>query len=144
MKNLNENEMRALFAVIDTCDELDGELFTRLPDVMAKLSLDVFDDPNACGGYVTQLQRKGYLSFEEDDGYGMGIWVDVKPYEVEVKYVDEVVECYDGRLIPRCVYWENVMAKSADEAVQKATEEHFKAHPEDAGREIAFRCCGLS
>lgn len=75
MKNLNENERKALDAIIETCDDLDGDLFTRKEDA-AMAVLKAFDyNGQVAGGYISQLIDKGYLDFEEDDGYGIGVWV---------------------------------------------------------------------
>lgn len=74
MKNLNENERRALDVIIETCDDLDGDLFTRLQDIVLAL-IKEFGDGHAVGGYITQLQKKGFIDFDDDDGYGVGIWV---------------------------------------------------------------------
>ena len=73
MRNLNENETIALNAIIDTCDEIENDLFTRLSDAMLAL-VDAFKDGKTAGGYFTDLQAKGYLELEED-AYGVGVWV---------------------------------------------------------------------
>ena len=74
MTNLNENEKKALDAIIATCDDLDGDLFTRRGDALRAL-VELFRDGFRAGGYYIDLMNKGYLSEEEDDGYGMGLWV---------------------------------------------------------------------
>lgn len=75
MNKLNENETKALNAIIDTCDDLDGYLFTRLTDAIVALCA-LFGDGHVAGGYYASLLDKGYLSLEPDDFYGMGLWVE--------------------------------------------------------------------
>lgn len=75
MKNLNENERKALDAIIGTCDDLDGDLFTRLTDAVMAV-MKAFDyNGQVAGGYIADLMKKGYLDEEPDEFYGMGIWV---------------------------------------------------------------------
>ena len=75
MTNLNENERKALNAIIDTCDDLDGDLFTRMTDAMLAV-MEAFDwNGHVAGGYMASLIKKGYLEEEPDDFYGMGLWV---------------------------------------------------------------------
>lgn len=74
MKRLNENERRALDVIVETCDDLDGDLFTRMSDVVLAL-VGVFHDGKVAGGYIADLIRKGYLDVEPDDFYGDGVWV---------------------------------------------------------------------
>lgn len=74
MTKLNENETKALNAIVGTCDEIEGDLFTRLKDAVFAL-VDEFGDGYVAGGYLVDLMEKGYLDVEEDDFYGTGIWV---------------------------------------------------------------------
>ena len=75
MTKLNANERRALNVIIDTCDDLDRDLFTRLIDA-AQALMDAFDgNGQVAGGYIADLMKKGYLDLEEDDFYGAGLWV---------------------------------------------------------------------
>ena len=74
---LNENEKRALNAIIETCDDLDGELFTRVTDAGTAV-LEEFDyNGHVAGGYITDLINKGFIEIEEDDFYGDGMWVNI-------------------------------------------------------------------
>lgn len=75
IENLNESERKALDAIIATCDELDGDLFTRMSDAMLAV-IKLFDwNGHVAGGYVADLMKKGFLDEEPDDFYGMGLWV---------------------------------------------------------------------
>lgn len=75
MKNLNENEAKALNAIIETCDDLDGDLYTRLSDAVLAV-MKTFDyNGQVAGGYIADLMKKGYLDEEPDEYYGMGLWV---------------------------------------------------------------------
>ena len=77
MKNLNENETKALNAILSTCDDLDGEMFTRLQDAVMAV-MEVFDfNGQVAGGYISDLISKGYLDEEDDEFYGTGLWVNV-------------------------------------------------------------------
>ena len=74
MAKLNENEKRALEAIKDTCDDLDGYLFTRRNDAMLAL-VELFRDGLRAGGYYIDLLNKGFIEEEPDSFYGMGLWV---------------------------------------------------------------------
>lgn len=74
-ENLNENEKKALDAILATCDDLDGDYFTRLIDA-ADAVLKAFDNNgHVAGGYISDLIRKGIITLEDDDFYGTGLWV---------------------------------------------------------------------
>lgn len=78
MTKLNENEAKALDAIIATCDDLDGDLFTRM-DAVAFALIELFKDGHVAGGYIIDLEKKGYLDFEEPDPmYSTGIWVNAE------------------------------------------------------------------
>ena len=34
VNNLNENEIKAINAILETCDDIDGEYFTRIDDAI--------------------------------------------------------------------------------------------------------------
>lgn len=74
--NLNENEKKALAAIVATCDNLDGDLFTRWSDLMNAV-IKAFDmNGQVAGGYVKDLLDKGIIEPDEDDDtYGTGVWV---------------------------------------------------------------------
>ena len=74
MAGLNDNERKALDAIVGTCDDLDGDLFTRRNDALLAL-VKLFKDGFRAGGYYIDLMNKGYLEEESDDGYGVGLWV---------------------------------------------------------------------
>lgn len=77
MRNLNENEIKAMNAILETCDDIYGEYFTRQKDAIKAL-IKVFGDAKVAGGYFTDLSDKGFLEIDdEDDFYGTGIWVNV-------------------------------------------------------------------
>ena len=46
MHNLNENEIKAMNAILETCDDIDGEYFTRLGDAVLAL-VKIFGNENA-------------------------------------------------------------------------------------------------
>lgn len=81
MKKLNENERTALDAIVETCDDLDGDLFTRLEDAMEAVTKALggnwkrTEDRFAAGWYIADLMKEGYLDEEPDEFYGMGLWV---------------------------------------------------------------------
>lgn len=71
-KSLNENERKALGAIIDTCDEIDGEGFTRQVPMMLAV-MKVFDNNGQrAGGYIADLINKNLIMIEptEDE-----VWV---------------------------------------------------------------------
>lgn len=77
MKSLNANETKALNAILEDCDDIEGEYFTRQKDAIKALT-KVFGDAKVAGGYFTDLSDKGFLAIDdEDDFYGTGIWVNV-------------------------------------------------------------------
>lgn len=75
MAKLNENEKKALDAIISTCDDLDGDLFTRLSDAITALMQEFNTNGHVAGGYIITLMNKGYIDLEPDDIYGVGLWV---------------------------------------------------------------------
>lgn len=76
MANLNENELRVLNAIIDDCDDLDGDLFTRIPDAMMVAARECNGNYYKAGGYIADLIKKGYLMFDDDGINAMGVWVE--------------------------------------------------------------------
>ena len=69
---LNDNEKRALKAICDDCDDLDGWGFTRVSSV-ANVLADVFDgNPQRAGGYIKCLADKGYVDVNVFDDE---VWV---------------------------------------------------------------------
>lgn len=77
MTKLNENENKALSAICDDCDELDGYGFTRVGDALIAL-IGVFGDPKVAGGYITDLIKKNLIEFDlhEDE-----VWVNPDVFE---------------------------------------------------------------
>lgn len=81
--NLNENENKALEAIVSTCEDLDGDLFTRLDDAIDAVAEMISGNPESrearfsAGAYITDLLKKGYIDEEPDDIHGMGIWVSI-------------------------------------------------------------------
>ena len=75
MHNLNENEIKAMNAILETCDDIDGEYFTRLGDAVLAL-VKTFGNGNVAGGYFTALENKGVLEMDEDS-CGPCLWVNV-------------------------------------------------------------------
>lgn len=74
IESLNENERKALEAIVETCDDIDGDLFTRRNDAVLAL-VKLFKDGFRAGGYYIDLLNKGYIDEEPDDFYGTGLWV---------------------------------------------------------------------
>ena len=62
-------------------------------------------------------------------------------YEVMVAYRDGLVQLPNGKPTEKVVFW-NVRAMDEEEAVAKAKENHFAAHPDEADLDIVFECCG--
>ena len=59
-EKLTANEIKALAAIIDTCDDIDGDLFTRIPDALDAM-FEVFGDCAMADRYYTDLLKKGYI-----------------------------------------------------------------------------------
>lgn len=77
-EKLNENERKALDIILDTCDDIGEDYFTRMEDIVMPL-LKAFDwNGQVVGGYITDLMKKGFLDEEPDDFYGMGLWVNAE------------------------------------------------------------------
>ena len=100
---LTADEKRALAAIIETCDNLDGDLFTRPADAVLAIIDTLGCSGQAAGGYITSLGNKGILDTEED-GYGLGFWVNVDTIdEEEFREVGEewlYMECKDSISVP--------------------------------------------
>ena len=75
MQKLNENEIKAMNAILETCDYIDGEYFNRLGDAILALC-EVFGNGTDAGAYLMALVNKGALEMDED-AYGIGLWVKV-------------------------------------------------------------------
>lgn len=75
VNNLNENEIKAINAILETCDDIDGEYFTRIDDAIMAL-VKVFGNGNIAGGYFTALENKGVFETDEDS-CGPCLWVNV-------------------------------------------------------------------
>ena len=100
---LTADEKRALGAIIATCDNLDGDLFTRPADAVLAIIDTLGCSGQAAGGYITSLGNKGILDTEED-GYGLGFWVNADTVdEEEWREVEDgwlYMECKDSISIP--------------------------------------------
>ena len=68
---LNENEKRAMRAICDDCDDIDGYGFTRMGD-MAYALLSEFGNSHVAGGYMSDLDEKGLIDICYDDNE---VWV---------------------------------------------------------------------
>lgn len=77
-ENLNENERKAMTAICDDCDDLDGWGFDRPSDMMLAL-LDAFDgNPHRAGGYLKDLIDKGLVEIEP---YEDEVWINPDVFE---------------------------------------------------------------
>lgn len=75
MGNLNERERDVLRVICDDCDDIEGEGFDRSADMMSALIHDPRTSgmsPQALGGYITALGRKGYVIINPVDDE---VWV---------------------------------------------------------------------
>lgn len=78
MKNLNENEAKAMRAICADCDEIDGYGFTRPAD-MAWALFEAFDrNAHVAGGYITSLSDKGLIELDMVDNT---VWVEPEVFE---------------------------------------------------------------
>ena len=74
---LNENETKAIKAICDDCDDIDGYGFTRVTNMVLAL-MRVFNNGQVVGGYISDLMDKGLIEVEvgEDE-----VWVNPDIYE---------------------------------------------------------------
>ena len=76
MANLNENERKALEIICADCDEIEGEGFTRLTDVMIEL-VKHFKNGQVVGGYITDLMNRNLIMVEPSENE---VWVGAEAY----------------------------------------------------------------
>lgn len=75
---MNENEVKALKAICNDYDEIDGYGFTRPAD-MAWALFEAFDhNGQVAGGYITSLVDKGLIELDMVDNT---VWVSPEVYE---------------------------------------------------------------
>ena len=78
MKNLNENETKAMRAICADCDEIDGWGFTRIGHMVAAL-MDEFDNNGQrVGGYIATLLDKNLIDVCAEDNE---VWVKPETFE---------------------------------------------------------------
>lgn len=77
IKNLNENERRAMRVICSDCDEIDGYGFTRPIDMVIAL-VNEFKNGNVAGGYITDLIDKNLIEVDVHDDT---VWVEPDVYE---------------------------------------------------------------
>lgn len=80
MTHLNENEVKVLNAICMDCDDIDGEGFNRLTDMMVTLIEDTNMNGNQLGGYITSLANKNCVII---DAVENEVWV---PEEVFARF----------------------------------------------------------
>lgn len=76
MATLNENEVKALVAICNDCDEIEGEGFTRIGHMINAL-MGAFGNYQKVGGYIADLMEKDCIIVDarEDE-----VWVPRETY----------------------------------------------------------------
>ena len=75
---MNDNETKAIRAICDDCDELDGWGFTR-PGHMVAALLKVFRSGEVAGGYIRDLMDKNVIDVDFRDDT---VWVRPEIFEI--------------------------------------------------------------
>lgn len=74
MKNLSSDEKKVLEIITDTCEDIDGELFTRFSDFASELFVNI-DEAKNYMDCLGSLQYKGFITIDSDV-HGIGVWVE--------------------------------------------------------------------
>lgn len=85
MKNLNENEAKALRAICDDCDELDGWGFTRISPMVLAVMAAFDNNGQVAGGYIRDLMDKNLI---EADAHEDTVWIEPDVFAEFYPYCD--------------------------------------------------------
>lgn len=74
---MSDNEKKALSAICNDCDELDGWGFTRIADMVMAVCAEFGNNAQVAGGYISDFIAKGIIELDE---IGNEVWVKPEIY----------------------------------------------------------------